>query len=112
MFNLPKFLFCRREVEFMGYWLPDDGMRPTKAMLDAVMNIPRPMDISGIRGFFGLVEQVAWAFSKTEVMFPFRELLKKGSSFCWIQELQDAFRKAKEKIVDLVKEGVKSFKLN
>ena len=95
----------------MGYWLTDDGMKPTKAILDVILNFPRPMDISGIRGFFGLVEQVAWAFSKTEVMFPFRELLKKGSTFCWNQELQDAFRKVKEKIVDLVKEGVKSFQV-
>ena len=52
------------------------------------------------------------AFSKKEVMLPFRELLKKGNTFCWSQELQDAFEKAKEKIVDLVKEGVKSFQIN
>ena len=112
MFNLPKFQFCRREVEFVGYWLTYDVMKPTKVMLDAILNFPRPMDILEVRGFFGMVEQVVWAFSKTEVMFPFQELLKKGSTFCWTQELQDAFRKVKEKIVDLVKEGVKYFQLN
>ena len=112
MFNLPKFQFCQREVEFVGYWLTEDGMKPTKSLLEAILNFPRPMDISGVRGFFSLVEQVAWAFSKKEVMLSFREPLKKGSTFCWSHELQDAFEKVKEKIVDLVKEGVKSFQIN
>ena len=58
------------------------------------------------------MKQVVWAFSKKEVMLPFRELLMKGNTFCWTQEFQDAFMKAKEKIVDLVKEGVKSFQIN
>ena len=58
------------------------------------------------------MEQVAWAFRKTEFMLPFRELLKKGSVFFWTQELENSFKKAKEKIVYLVKEGVKSFQMD
>ena len=81
-------------------------------ILSLQAKIARPKDILGVRGFFGLVEQVAWAFCKTEVMLPFRELLKKGNVFCWSQDLDDAFRKAKIKIVELVKEGVKSFEKN
>ena len=42
-------------------------------------------------------------------MLPFRDLLKKGNVFCWTQDLDDAFRKAKLQIVDLMKDGVKSF---
>ena len=95
MFNLPKFQFCRGEVEFVRYWLTEDGMKPTKTMLDSIHNFPQPHNISGVRGFIGLVEQVAWAFSKTEVMLPFRELLKKGTIFCWSQELHNSFKKAK-----------------
>ena len=88
IFNLEKFQFCRREVKFVGYWLTEEGMRPTKTMLESILNFPRPQDISGIRGSFGLVKQVAWAFSKTNVMLPFRDLLKTSSPFIWPQELQ------------------------
>ena len=38
MFNLLKFQFCRREVEFVGYWLKEDGMVPTQAMMDAILD--------------------------------------------------------------------------
>ena len=50
-------------------------------------------------------------FSKTTVMAPFQELLKGTVPFLWTQELQTAFNKAKEEIVELVKEGVRSFEV-
>ena len=43
------------------------------------------------------------------VMLPFKDLLKSSTPFTWTQELQTTFEKAKDKIVELVKEGVKSF---
>ena len=60
----------------MVYWLMEDGMKPSKNMLESIQNFPQPHNISGVRGFFGLVEQVAWAFSKTEIILPFLELLQ------------------------------------
>ena len=44
-------------------------------MLEAVREFGRPKDFSGVRSFFGLIEQVFFAISKTEVMAPFRQLL-------------------------------------
>ncbi len=44
-------------------------------------------------------------------MAPFRDILKKGTDFVWSDEMEVAFRKAKEEIVRLVAEGVKSFDL-
>ena len=109
VFTVSKFQFCQRELEFVGFWLAEDGIRPTLGMLESITNFPRPRDISGVRSFFGLVEQVSWAFSKTDIMSPFRELLSSKSVYLWTQELQDAFEKAKEMIVESVKEGIKSF---
>ena len=40
VFNLPKFQFCQREVEYVGYWIKEDGMVPTKAMTVAILNFP------------------------------------------------------------------------
>ena len=111
VFNVDKFQFCKREVEFLGYTLTEYGMKPTEHMLSSIMEFPRPVDISGIRGWFGLVEQVAWAFSKTKVMEPFRALLKTSTPFLWTQELQDSFETAKQEIVRLVKEGIQSFEM-
>ena len=42
---------------------------------------PRPRNITDIRSWFGLVNQVACAFSMAERMQPFREPLKSGARF-------------------------------
>ena len=77
----------------MGFQLTCDGMRPSQEMLQSIRNFPRPVNIKGVYWFFGLVEQVSWAFSKTKDMAPFRKLLSP------MQELNDAFEKAKLNIV-------------
>jgi hypothetical protein len=109
VYTWKKFVFCQRELEFVGFWLAEDGVRPTLGMLESIQSFPRPADISGVRSFFGLVEQVSWAFSKTAIMEPFRELLSAKNVFSWSQKLQDAFERARTMIVEAVKDGVKTF---
>ena len=55
IFSERKFQLCSKEVEFMDYQLTREGMKPTQAMLSSIRNFPRPTNISGIRGWFGLV---------------------------------------------------------
>ena len=73
------------------------------------MELPRPADISGIRGWFGFVVQVAYAFSKADVIFPFRDLIKSKKPFKWTQVLQLAFKEARETVAQSVKDGIKTF---
>ena len=74
-------------------------------------DFPRPTDITGVRSWYGLIEQIAYSFAKFTLMDPFRPLLKKKSEFSWSQELQQAFDTAKKEIVSLIQKGVKSFTL-
>ena len=107
--NPDKFVWGREELEFVGFWLTKDGVRPTDDTLRAIKEFPRPADITGVRSWFGLIEQVAFAFSKTALMEPFRGLLKAKSVFAWTDELQTAFDVAKEEICNLVVAGVRAF---
>ena len=109
IFNKKKFQFGRKNVEFLGFELTADSVRPSATYLQAIRDFPRPTDISGIRSWFGLINQVAYAFSMTEVMLPFRQLLKPSSSFLWTEDLQEAFTKSKEIIIEAVKEGIRTF---
>ena len=111
MFGEKKFQFCKREVEYVGFMVGDKGIRPTGKMLETIADFPRPRDLSGVRSFFGLVEQVAWAFSKRDEMEPFRGLLKSSTLFLWTDELQGAFEAARRAIVKQVAEGVTSFEV-
>ena len=108
-FNPTKFQFAEDEIEFLGFDVTNDSVKPSKEMLEAIENFPRPTNITGVRSFFGLVNQVSFAFSMSEVMQPFRELLKSSIKFYWDERLQTAFEKAREEIVSKVMEGVRMF---
>ena len=82
-------------------------------MTEAILNFPTPTNITGIRSWFRLVNQVSYAFSQTEAMAPFRELLRtKDHKFYWDAKLDKQFEESKRNIVGEIKEGVKMFEMN
>ena len=62
-----------------------------------------------IRAWFGLIDQVSFYESLTEEMKLFKELLKPSKKFYLDNHLQYLFNKSKEKIMDLIKEGITIF---
>ena len=81
-------------------------------MIEAILNFPTPKDLKGMRSWFGLVNQVAYAFSQAETMAPFRELLSSKRKFYWDYTLDRLFEESKLHIVKQIEEGVKSFEMN
>ena len=109
IFNPKKFQFAKEEVEYAGFVVRNDTIRPTDSYLQAIADFPPPKGISDIRSWYGLVNQVAYSFWKTTVIQPFRELLKPSTKFEWTEQLKEAFVKSKDEIIRLVKHGVKQF---
>ena len=70
---------------------------------------PEPRIITDVRSWFGLVNQVAFAFSMSERMHPFRKLLNMGDHFTWSPELKDIFLESKDVIVQEIERGVSTF---
>ena len=96
------------EIEFAGFTITADGIKPTTHMVDDIRDFPTPTNITGIRSWFGLVNQVAYAFAQAEVMAPFRDLLRTTNhQFYWDQTLDDLFTHSKEIIVNKIIAGVK-----
>ena len=112
VFNAEKFKFGDTKVDFAGFTITEDSVRPSEAYLEGIRNYPAPRDITEARGFFGLVNQASYAFSMQPIMQPFRQLLSPGTPFQWNDKLQKIFDGAKAHIVDMVKEGVKIFDVN
>ena len=111
-FSWKKFQFCKKEVDYLGFRVTMNAVIPGDKLLGAIRKFPRPVDIKGARSFFGMVEQVAFAFSKCEVMQPFKHLLKQGEKFIWDSGMETAFLAARAFIVDKVREGVRMFNIN
>ena len=111
IFNKEKFVFASTTCEYAGFELTPDGYRPTSKMLDSIRNFPTPKNVSDVRSWFGLVNQVAYAFAQSQTMAPFRDHLK-DTKFYWDESLDTVFNESKSKIVDLIKDGVKNFEIN
>lgn len=97
--NPQKFQFAKDNVEFTRFEVTATNVRPSKKYLSAIVDFPIPTDISGIRSWFGLINQVSYAFSLTSRMQPFRDLLKPGNKFYWDENFQKIFEESKKKII-------------
>ena len=82
-----QFRFACDEVEFAGFQITLTEVKPSAKYLQSISQFPMPQGITDIRAWFGLVKQVAYAFSMTSVMSPFRALLKPSAPFTWNTEL-------------------------
>ena len=73
--NPKKFQFCEHVVEFAGFLITDDDVKPLPKYLDAIKKFTRPTSISDIRAWFGLVNQVSHYAQLTALMTPLKPLL-------------------------------------
>ena len=108
-FNAEKFKFARKEVEFAGFMITEDGIKPAAKYTASINDFPTHSNISEVRAWYGLVNQVAYCFCKTEIMAPFRHLLSPNTPFEWTDDLEAAFSASKETILEMIKRGVHSF---
>ena len=107
--NARKFKFCRDTVDFAGMSITPTGPAPSENILKAIRDFPKPTDITGARSWFGLVNQVAWAYAISPIMEPFREAIKPNRTFYWDENLTQIFEESKKLIIDMVKDGIRSF---
>ena len=111
IFNPEKFLFALQIIDFAGYTITLDSIKPTTKMLKAIKEFPTPTTIKGIRGWFGVVAFVSFAYALSSAMSPFRDLLASKKKFYWDSELDELFRKTKSYVVDMVIDGVRMFEM-
>ena len=111
--NPTKFQFGENVVQFVGFEVGVDTIKPGAKYEAAIKNFPRPKTLTDIRSFFGLVEQVAYTFYVAKVMAPFRDLLKPSNvrrgKVYWDQQLEQIFQESKIEMLEAMREGVRMF---
>ena len=112
IFNVDKFRFAEEELDFAGFTVTMDGIKPTKQMISALEGFPIPKNRTDLKSFFGLVQFVSYVFSQSKQLAPFRDLLKKSTDWYWDNSLNEIFSNCKKMIVDQVVDGVKTFQVN
>ena len=109
MLNPEKFVFGADTVEFAGFEISPTDVRPSQRYVRAITDFHTPKNLTDVRSWFGLVNQVSYAFSMADRMQPFRNLLKPDIRFEWTDELQKLFDESKHVITNEIEKGVTIF---
>ena len=87
-------------VQFAGYIVSDKGISPSPKRLEAISAFPVPKDISALRSFLGLCNQLAMFIPNlASLSSGLRELLKKDVVFQWLPEHDKVFEDVKRALV-------------
>ena len=107
--NPDKFHFAKEDVEFAGFEIGNNIVKPGKKYMKAISDFPTPKNLTDVCSWFSLINQVSFSFSMTDTMLPFRNLLKPSNTFSWDDNLQQAFIKSKTTIIAEIHNGVEIF---
>ena len=54
--NLSKSFFCQEQVEYLGYLLTRDGIKPLPKKVKAILDLEPPKDVRGVRRVLGIIQ--------------------------------------------------------
>lgn len=82
-----KVQFRVPQVLYMGNVVTADGLRPDKAKIQAIANMPTPEDKPALLRLLGMVKYLSqYVPNESEVTAPLRALLKNDAAWCWEAE--------------------------
>ena len=95
-----KFDFAVTEAKFAGYIVGPSGVSSDPAKVEAIAKFPKPTNITEMRSFFGLVNQLAdFCPHIASAAVPMRDLLRTGQPFTWNSDHDTAFEATKAALV-------------
>ena len=107
--NPQKFQFAKRSVEFAGFRVSESAIEPLPKYLDAIRGFPTPKNVTDVRSWFGLVNQMANYAQLRDLIAPFKVFLSPRHQFSWSAELDDIFEASKDAIIRAICKGVEIF---
>jgi hypothetical protein len=107
--NAAKSTFCASEIEYLGYMLTREGIRPQKEKVQAILALKPPTGVKTLRSFLGIVQYYRDLWEKrSDMLAPLTDLVaecgvtkstkKKGTKkkpWRWDKEHQKAFNDVK-----------------
>jgi hypothetical protein len=58
--NAEKLIFCTLEIEYLGYILTRDGIKPQSNKVQAILAIQPPTNVKELMHFLGMVQYYRW----------------------------------------------------
>jgi hypothetical protein len=96
--NLEKCKFYQTRIRFLGHVIDQDGVSPDPDRIAAVLTYPVPHNQKQLRKFLGTCNyHHRFIINYAQCVAPLLTLLKKGSRWKWIDEMQRAFESIRQK---------------
>jgi len=98
--RVEKCRFLYLEIEFLGYVVTGDGVRPSETEITAVKHFPVPTDVRGVQRFLGLCAYFRKFVQNFSILAkPLYDLLRKGAEFKFGTEQLKTFETLKTKLL-------------
>lgn len=97
--NEKKAAVQQDEIKFMGHRISAAGIEPDKSKVKAILDMPAPTDVHGVRRLCGMIQYLAkFMPNLASDLGPIRALTQKNHEWNWSKECDEAFEIVKEKI--------------
>ena len=95
--NYRKVQFALSLVKFGGFILDSEGFRPDPELVCAISEFPLPKNVTDLRSFFGLCQQIGHFSDRiSTALIPLAPLLKSSYAWEWTATHDEAFLRARE----------------
>jgi transposase InsO family protein len=94
-----KFKFMLKEVEYLGYIISEEGIKPSPDKIEAVKEMSAPNNKAELQSFIGFANFLRrFVPNFAEIMSPLYALLRKNVKWVWTQKEETAFQVIKAKL--------------
>uniref|UniRef100_A0ABD2X093 RNA-directed DNA polymerase n=1 Tax=Trichogramma kaykai TaxID=54128 RepID=A0ABD2X093_9HYME len=88
--------FFKKEVEFLGFTLTKEGIRPQSNKIDLIKSFPPPKNVKQLKSFMGVINFYSkFAQNHASLLFPLLKLVKKSVKWGWGDSENQQFEKIK-----------------
>jgi hypothetical protein len=99
--NAEKCSFGLNEIDYLGYIVTPEGVKPNPKKIQAIQNIAPPTTVTEVRRLIGMVQYYRDLWQRrSHLLEPFTAISsgKKGTKITWTPELEAAFKKVKDMV--------------
>ena len=97
--NIEKSFFAKTELEYLGFWITREGIRPVSKKVEAIRAIAPPKTRKQLRSFIGMVNYYRDVWKRrSHLLAPLSRLTSKSAKWEWTEKEQNAFDTIKKVI--------------